>query len=194
MWKIKGGMQNAHVYERFESFMTWEMVLADCDYRLRCQWLRIMMLLSTQGLHCTLQMRIDRCVYSERHNLLCYKSSRKNLLCVWNMEKMYNRASLSPPPPRSGELWTQKLKPHLVRTQHLNVLPLKPWVGQYIVIHATLTAQNFFLAYFYPSGPFTCIVSKTSSDFFPASAVANTGSRVGSQNKIGQPVGCSSRV
>ena len=34
--------------------------------------------------------------------------------------------------PRSGELRTQKLKSHLVRTQSLNVLPLKPGVGQYI--------------------------------------------------------------
>ena len=44
--------------------------------------------------------------------------------------------------------------------------PLKPGVGQYIAIHATLTARDFFLAYFYPSGPFTCIFSKTSPDFF----------------------------
>ena len=61
---------------------------------------------------------------------------------------------------RSGELWTQKLKSHLVRTQSLNVLPLKPGVGHYIDIHATLTARDFFLAYFYPSGPFTCIFPK----------------------------------
>ena len=67
---------------------------------------------------------------------------------------------------RSGELRTQKLKSHLVRTQSLNVLPLKPWVGQYIAIHATLTARNFFLTYFYPSGRFTCIFSKTSPNFF----------------------------
>ena len=66
----------------------------------------------------------------------------------------------------SGELRTQKLKSHLVRTQSLNVLPLKPGVGQYIAIHATLTARDFFLAYFCPSGPFTCIFSKTSRDFF----------------------------
>ena len=61
---------------------------------------------------------------------------------------------------RSEKLWTQKLKSHLLRTQSLMVLPLKPGVSQYIAIHATLTARNFFLAYFYPSGPFTCI-------FFP---------------------------
>ena len=52
---------------------------------------------------------------------------------------------------RSGELRTQKLNFRLVRTQSLNVLPLKPGVGQYIAIHATLTARDFFLAYFYPS-------------------------------------------
>ena len=68
--------------------------------------------------------------------------------------------------PRSGELRMQKLKSHLVRTQSLNVLPFKPGLGQYIAIHATLTAREFFLAYFYPSSPFTCIFSKTSQNFF----------------------------
>ena len=81
-------------------------------------------------------------------------------------------SSFSPSPslslPRSGELRTQKLKSHLVRTQSLNVLPLKPGVGQYIAIHATLTVRDFFLPYFYhstSSSPFTCIFSKTSPDF-----------------------------
>ena len=67
--------------------------------------------------------------------------------------------------PRSGELRTQKLKSHLVRTQSLNVLPLKPGVGQYIAIHATLTARDFFRAYFYTSGPFTCIFPKPLPNF-----------------------------
>ena len=80
-------------------------------------------------------------------------------------------AECSPTSPRGGELRTQKLKAHLVRTQSLNVLPLKLGVGQYIAIHATLTARDFFLAYFYPSSPFTCIFSKTS----PVLVVANTG-------------------
>ena len=47
----------------------------------------------------------------------------------------------------------------------LKVLPLMPGVGQYIAMHATLTARDFLLAYFYPSGPFTCIFSKISPDF-----------------------------
>ena len=71
---------------------------------------------------------------------------------------------------RSGELRTQKLKSHLVRPQSLNVLPFKPGVGQYIAIHATLTAREFFHAYFYPSSPSTCIFSKTSPNFFPVLA------------------------
>ena len=42
---------------------------------------------------------------------------------------------------------------------------------------ATLTARDFFLAYFYPPGTFNGIFSKTSPNFFPALAVANIGSR-----------------
>ena len=80
--------------------------------------------------------------------------------------------------PHSGELRTQKLKSHLLRTQSLKVLALKPGVRQYIAIYATLTARNFFLANFYPSDPFTCIFSKT-SPVFPVLAVANTGSSIG---------------
>ena len=82
-------------------------------------------------------------------------------MCVFGFVLSAN--SLSFPPtcpdikPRSGELRTQKLRSHLVRTQSLTVLPLKPGVGQYIAIQVTLTARDFFLAYFHLSGPFTCI-------------------------------------
>ena len=41
--------------------------------------------------------------------------------------------------PCSGEMRTQKLKCYLLRTQNLKVLPLKPKVGKYIAIRATLT-------------------------------------------------------
>ena len=87
----------------------------------------------------------------------------------------------------SGELRTQKLKSHLLRTKSLKFLPLKPGVGQYIAMHATLPARDCFLDYFYPSSPFTCIFSKTSPDFFSVLNVANTASCVGPQNKIGHP-------
>ena len=68
--------------------------------------------------------------------------------------------------PRNGELQTQKFKSHLMRTQSLNVLPLKPGVSQYTAMHAMLTTRDFFLANFYPSGPFTCMFSKASPEFF----------------------------
>ena len=93
-------------------------------------------------------------------------------------------------PPHSGELRTQKLKSHLMRTQSLNVLPLKPGVGQYISIHATLTARDFFRACFYTSDPFTCIFSKTSPDFSLCWLWLTHGSCVGPQNKIDHPAGC----
>ena len=92
--------------------------------------------------------------------------------------------------PRSGELRTQKFKSHLMKIQSLNVLPLKPEVGQYIAIHVALTARDFFLANSYPSGPFTCIFSKTSPKFLPVLATANAGFCVGPQNKIGHSAGC----
>ena len=68
---------------------------------------------------------------------------------------------------QSGELRTQKSKSHLLTTQSLKVLPLKPRVrvGQYIAIHATLTARISFFADFYFSGPFICIFSKPLPSF-----------------------------
>ena len=90
--------------------------------------------------------------------------------------------------PHSGELRTKKV-PSDENTE-LKGSPFKAGVGQYIAMLATLTARDFFLADFYPSGPFTCIFSKSSSDFFPVLAVASTGCCVGPQNKIGHPAGC----
>ena len=75
----------------------------------------------------------------------------------------YNQLSLCSSPQWGAA--NKEIKSHLVRTQSLNVLPLKLGVGQYIAIHATLSFRDFFLAYFYPSGPFTCIFSKTFPDF-----------------------------
>ena len=47
-------------------------------------------------------------------------------------------------------------------------------VGQYIAIHATLTARDFFLAYFYTSRSIHLHFFHNLSRFFPALAVANT--------------------
>ena len=77
--------------------------------------------------------------------------------------------------PRSGELRTQKLKSHLVRTQSLNVVPLKPGVGQYIATHATLTARDFFLScLFLHFRSIHLHFFQNLSRFFPVLAVANT--------------------
>ena len=91
--------------------------------------------------------------------------------------------------PRSGGLRTQKLKSHLVRTHSLNVLPLKTGAGQYIATHTTITARNFLLANFYPSGPFTCIFSQNIFRFFLCWLWLTHGSCVGPQNKMGHPAG-----
>ena len=83
-----------------------------------------------------------------------------------------------------------EIKSHLMRTQSLNILPLKPGVGQYIAIHATLTARDFFLAYFYTSGPFNCFFFQNLSRFLLCWLWLTHGSCVGPQNKLGHPAGC----
>ena len=98
--------------------------------------------------------------------------------------------SLSPTPtPRSGGPRMQELKSHLVRTQSLNVLPVKPGVGQYVAMHATLTAgsSSLFISILPVHSP---AFSPNLSLFFPVLAVANTSSCAGPQNKIGHPAGC----
>ena len=108
-------------------------------------------------------------------------SEKKQLLSITHVARR----------PRSGELPTQKLKFHLVRTPSLNLLPLKPGVGQYIARHATLTARDFFLAYFYLAVHSPAFFSPKPLPIFPVLAVANIGSCVGPQNKLGHPAGCS---
>ena len=88
---------------------------------------------------------------------------------------------------RSGVLREQKLKTYLLRTQSSKVLPLKPGVGQYMAMHATLTTRDFFLASFYPLGSFTSIFFQTSPRFFFSGVVANTGSLVDPQNQLDYP-------
>ena len=115
-------------------------------------------------------------LYSSQHSweLIATKPARVYACCCKIFFLNGITFLLLPLSPRSGELRTQKLKSHLVRTQSLNVLPLKPGVSQYIAIHATPTARDFFLAYFYTSGPFTRIFFQNLSRFFPVLAVANT--------------------
>ena len=101
---------------------------------------------------------MDICVLRPAHeremrSQLVYLLIVKYSLIFFKIQPQYIRLNSLIVAPQ-WELRTQKLKSHLVRTQSLKVLPLKSGVGQYIAIHATLIARNFFLAYFYPSGPF----------------------------------------
>ena len=117
-----------------------------------------------------------------------FSSSSSVLLFLYFSSSSNSSSSLSSP--CSGVLRTQKLKTHLVRSQSSKALHFKPGAGLCIAMHATPTAREFFLANFYPSGPFTWICSKTSPEFFAVLAVANTGSCVGPHNKTGHPAHC----
>ena len=77
-----------------------------------------------------------------------------------------------------------------MRTQSLKVLSLKPGVGQYIAMHAMLTARDFFLAKILPFQSIHLRFSQNLLQVFPVLAAANTGSCVGPQNKIGHLAGC----
>ena len=114
---------------------------------------------------CALADRRKGCALADRRSVWSEGAAGWSRIAIFRTEVTEDNFAKSAS--RSGELRTQKLKSHLVRTRSLNALSLRPGVGQYIAIHATLTARDFFLAYFYPSGPFTCIFSKTSPDFFP---------------------------
>ena len=104
----------------------------------------------------------NHCFYSALSDLLlllgvCYYNFRFLLFLLQHLKIYhYYLTILLLFSPRSGELRTQKLKSHLLRTQSLKVLPVKPAAGQYVAIRATLTARDFFLANLYPSGPLTC--------------------------------------
>ena len=60
---------------------------------------------------------------------------------------------------------TEMKVPSVENTENLKALLLKPGVGQYVAIHATLTAKDFFLANFYLPGLFTCIFPKPLPSF-----------------------------
>ena len=81
---------------------------------------------------------------------------------------------------RSGKLWTQKLKPHLLRTQSLKGSPFKAW-SRSVYSHT---------CYAYCQGFLPCLFLPFWSIHLHFFQNLNTGSCVGPQNKIGHPVGC----
>ena len=95
--------------------------------------------------------------------------------------------------PRSGELRTQKLKSYLVRTQSLNVLPLKPGVGQFIAMLRLLPGiSSLLISTLLVHSP--AFFFQNIFRFLLCWLWLTHGSCVGPQNKIGHPVGCRSRV
>ena len=75
----------------------------------------------------------------------------------------------------------------LLRSPSSNALYFEPWAGPYIAMNAANDVRDFFLANFYPPAPFIWICFQNCFRAFSVLAVANTGSCVGSQNKIGHP-------
>ena len=84
--------------------------------------------------------------------------------------------------PRSEELRTQKSKYHLMRTQSLKVIPLKPAVGVFIACLLLLLPgiSSFLISTLQVHSP---AFFENLSQVFPVLAAANTGSCVGPQNK-----------
>ena len=68
---------------------------------------------------------------------------------------------LLPPPWGAADA---EIKVPSVENTELKRSPLKPGVGQYIAIHATLTARDFFLANFYFPVHSPALFSKTSPE------------------------------
>ena len=89
-----------------------------------------------------------------------YSLTYERSLKTWLVQKFSTDATAV------GMLRTQKLKSPLLRKQSLKVLSFQPGVGEYIAVHATLTARDFFLTNFYRSGPFICTFSKTAPEIF----------------------------
>ena len=82
-----------------------------------------------------------------------------------------------------------EIKDPSAENPNLKGFPFNARVGGHITVHASTSARNFFLANFYPLGPFTCIFfpkPPSSFFFFPVLAVANTGFCVDPQ-EIGHP-------
>ena len=78
--------------------------------------------------------------------------------------------------PRSEKLRRQKLKSHLVRTQSLNVLPLKPGVGT-CMLRLLPGISSLLISTFPVHSP--AFFPKHLPIFFPVLALANIGSCVG---------------
>ena len=96
--------------------------------------------------------------------LLC-SSSLISALLVLSTAYLFLKLSLTGP--RCGVLRMQEIKDPSVKNPELKGFVFGAIAGPRIATHITPTARDFFLAYFYPPYPFTCIFfSKTTPEFF----------------------------
>ena len=116
-----------------------------------------------------------------------YVMEPQTSLCSDPVKQLRQRFQFQLRNSRSGVLQAQKLKTHLLRTYSSKVLPLKPGVGQTIVMHASPTVKDFFLKLISALLVHSPAFLQTFSEFFLVLAVANTDSCLGPQNKIGHP-------
>ena len=91
--------------------------------------------------------------------------------------------------PLSGEAADTEIKVPSEMNSELKGSPLKPGVGHYIAIRATLTARDFFLAYFDPPVNSPAFFPKHLPIFPLCWLWLTRGSCVGLQNKIDHPAG-----
>ena len=112
--------------------------------------------------------------------------SRRQVVCSVCLPERHQLTSS-----HSEELRTQKLKSHLVRTQSLNVLSLKPGVGhiyiQPYILRLLKGISSLLISTLPVHSPALC--SKPLSRFFLCWLRLTHGSCVGPQNKIGHPAG-----
>ena len=104
----------------------------------------------------------QRCQHTMVHVSLCPHAVEPTSHCAF----VSLHLDIAAAPFHSGELWTRKLKSHLLRTQSLKILPLKPGVGQYIAIHAMLPPgiSSLLISTLPVHSP--AFFSKTSPEFF----------------------------
>ena len=88
--------------------------------------------------------------------------------------------------PRSGKLRTQKWKSHLVRTQRLNVLPLKSVYSHTCYAYC----QGFLSCLFLPLRSIHLHFFQNLSWFLLCWLWPTHGSCIGPKNEIGHPDGC----
>ena len=133
-----------------------------------CGILYFVSLSSTFGEDYVIRLLFDRlCFFVRCHCCFCwiawytyttltrFPSFSPEFRYFWNRCRIHHDTFVRGDPvrmPCSGEMRTQKLRSHLLKTPSSNVLPLKPGAGQYIAMHATPTARDFFLANSSPSG------------------------------------------